>query len=182
MSHQNSFMIYVVMFLAVFGQASLPGLHYWLGAQVDLLPALIVYAALHVSLVNLGLLSVLGGIWFDSLSANPLGITILPLYLTGFVIFSQRDLILRDFAFAQILLGAAASAVAPLLTILLMLSAGKLLLLGWGSLWQWTVMIAGGGLATPVIFALFNWFNHVFGYKLRSESSFRPDREIRRGR
>jgi len=44
------------------------------------------------------------------------------------------------------------------------------------------VMIVGGAVATPVVFALFNWFDHVFGYKIRTESSFRPDREIRRSR
>jgi rod shape-determining protein MreD len=175
-------MIYVAAFLAVFSQASLPGLRQLLGAQVDLLPALMVYAALHASLLNLGLLAVFGGLFFDSLSANPLGITILPLFLTGFCMFLQRDLILRDLAFAQILLGAAASAVVPLMTVLLMLSAGKALFLGWGSLWQWLVMTVGGAVATPVLFALFNGFNQAFDYKLQTETSFRSDREIRRGR
>jgi hypothetical protein len=170
----------VAALLAVFGQAALPGLRECLGAQVDLLPALMVYAALHASLLNVGLLAVFGGLFFDSLSANPLGITILPLFLTGLVIFLQRDLILRDLTFAQIILGAAASAVTPLLTVLLMLSAGKTLLLGWGSLWQWLVMTAGGAVATPVLFACFRGFNQAFDYKPRSESSFRPDREIRR--
>jgi cell shape-determining protein MreD len=141
-----------------------------------------VYAALHASLLNLGLFAVLGGLFFDSLSVNPLGITILPLFLVGLVIFLQRELILRDLAFAQSLLGAAASAVVPLLATLLLLSGGKVLLLGWGSLWQWLVMILGGAVATPVIFALFDWFNHAFDYQLRSETSFRPDREIRRNR
>lgn len=182
MSKQNTSLIYVAAFLVVLGEASLPGLRLWLGAQVDLLPALMVYTALHGSLLNVGLLAVFGGLWFDSLSANPLGITILPLYVAGFVIFLKRDLILRDLTFAQIILGGAASAVVPLLKVLMMLSVGKPLLLGWGSLWQWLVMIAGGAAATPLLFALFDWFNHAFGYKLRSESSFRPDREIRRSR
>ena len=182
MSTQNVIMIYVAAFLAVFGQATLPGLREWLGAQVDLLPALMVYTAMYASLVNVAFLALLGGLWFDTLSANPLGITVLPLFLTGLIIFTQRDLILRDLPFAQMVLGAGASAVAPLGTVLLMLSAGKSLLLDWGSLWQWVVMIAGGAVATPVVFAVFNWFDHVFGYKVRTESSFRPDREIRRSR
>jgi len=65
---------------------------------------------------------------------------------------------------------------------LLLLTGGKPLLLDWGTLWQWTVMTAGGAVATPLLFAGFQWFNHVFGYKIRPESSFRPDREIRRHR
>jgi rod shape-determining protein MreD len=182
MSSQNIIMVYVAAFLAVFGEASLPGLRTTLGAQVDLLPALMVYTAMHAGLANLSVLAVLGGLGFDALSANPLGISILPLFLTGLAIFTQRDLILRDLPFAQFVIGAGASAVVPLGQVLMMLSAGKPLLLDWGSLWQWAVMIAGGAIATPVVFAVFNWFDRVFGYKLHTESSFRPDREIRRGR
>jgi rod shape-determining protein MreD len=182
MSKPNTTLLYVAAYLAVFGQAALPGARHWLGAQVDLLPALMVYTALHAGLVNLSLLAVFGGLFMDSLSENPLGVSILPLFLVGFVIFQQRDLILRDLPFAQCVMGAAASAVVPLLTVLLLLTGGQPLLLGWGSLWQWAVMTAGGAAATPLLFAGFQWFNHVFGYKLHSETSFRPDREIRRNR
>ena len=45
----------------------------------------------------------------------------------------------------------------PLLTILLLLTAGKQPLLGWGTIWQWLVMTAGGAVATPFVFALFDW-------------------------
>ena len=120
--------------------------------------------------------------WFDALSANPLGVTILPLFVVGFVIFSQREFILRKVSFAQMVLGTVASAVVPVLTVLLLLTGGKEPMLGWGSLWQWLVMTAGGAVATPVIFALFDWCNRAFGYQPRTETSFRPDREILRGR
>jgi hypothetical protein len=93
----------------------------------------------------------------------------------------QRDLILRGLPFAQSILGGIASAVAPLISVLLLLTAGQQPLLGWGSLWQWLVMIAGGALATPVFFALFDWSDHALGYQPRKETSFRPDREILRG-
>jgi rod shape-determining protein MreD len=182
MSTQKVIMIYVGAFLAVFCQAVLPGLRAWLGAQVDLLPALMVFAALYVGVANVAGLAVLGGLWLDSLSANPLGISILPLFITGFVLYLQRDLILRESAFAQVVMGAVASAVVPLLTVLLLLTGGKPLLLGWGTLWQWLVMTGAGAAATPLIFAVFHWFDRVFGYKMHTESSFRPDREIRRGR
>jgi hypothetical protein len=43
-------------------------------------------------------------------------------------------------------------------------------------------MTAGGAAATPVIFSLAEWFGHALGYKLRTETSFRSDREIHRGR
>ena len=178
----QTILILAVAFLAVFGEATFPVLRHWLGAQVDLLPVLMVYAALNTDLATVSLLAVLGGLWFDALSANPLGISILPLYAVGFLICARRDLILRELSFAQLVLGTVASAVVPALSILLLLSGGKQPLIGWGSIWQWTVMVAGGAAATPLVFALFNWCNHALGYQPRTETSFRPDREIRRGR
>jgi rod shape-determining protein MreD len=178
----NTILIFAFAFLAAFGEAALPGLRHLVGAQVDLLPVLVVYAALNSGLGTVAALAIFGGLWFDALSANPLGVTILPLFIVGFVIFSQRELILRELSFAQLVLGTIASAVTPVLTLLLLLSIGRQPLLGWGSLWQWLVMTAGGAVATPMVFELFNWLNRSFGYKPRIESSFRSDREILRGR
>jgi cell shape-determining protein MreD len=169
-------------FLAVFGQATFGLPRHWLGAQIDLLPALMVYAALNANLPTVALLAVLGGLWFDTFSANPLGLSILSLFAIGFPIYLRRDLILRDAPFAQFVLGAAASAGAPALALLMLLSAGKEPLLGWGTIWQWIIMTAGGGLAAPVIFSLMGRCDRALGYQPRPETSFRPDREIRHGR
>ena len=65
---------------------------------MDLLPALMVYAALNADIVTVSLLAVFGGLWFDALSANPPGVSILPLFAVGFVIWLQRELILRELA------------------------------------------------------------------------------------
>jgi len=165
-------------FLAVFGEATLAAPRRWLGAQIDLLPALMVYAALHADLVTVSLLAVLGGLWFDSLSANLLGVSILPLFAVGFPVYLRRDLILRDLPFAQLVLGTAASALAPVLTLLLLLNAGKQPLVAWVSLWQWAVMTAGGAAVTPVLFAFFEWCGRMLGYRLNTQMAFRPDREI----
>jgi hypothetical protein len=179
MNALNTILILGTAFLAVFGEAAFPLLHHWLGAQVDLLPALMVCAALNTDIVTVSLLAVLGGLWFDALSANPLGVTILPLFAIGFVIYVKRDLILRV-PFAQFVLGTAASAVTPGLTVLLLLTGGWNPLLGWGSLWQWLVMTAGGAVATPVVFEFFEWCRRTLGYQPQAEVGFRPDREIRR--
>ena len=182
MNFFKSILILAAAFLAVFGEAAFQLPRHLFGAQIDLLPALMICAALNTEIVTVALLAIFGGLCFDSLSANPLGVTILPLFAAGFPICLKRDLILRDLPFAQLVLGAAASAVVPALTVLILLSGGQEPLLGWGSLWQWLVMTAGGALATPVIFALFDWCNHALGYQPRTETSFRPDREIRRDR
>ena len=178
----QTILILAAAFLAVFGEAAFSLPRQLFGAQVDLLPALMIYAALNTNVVTVSLLAALGGLWFDALSANPLGVSILPLFAVGFPICLRRDLILRELPFAQVVLGAAASAAVPALCILLLLSGGQQPLLGWGSLWQWLVMIAGGAAATPVIYALFDWCQHALGYQPQTENSFRTDREIRRGR
>ena len=181
MNALNTTLILAAAFLAVFGEAAFPIPHHWLGAQVDLLPALMVYSALSADIATISLLAVLGGLWFDALSANPLGISIMPLFAVGFVIYLQRELILRELPFAQSVLGAIASAVTPALTVLLLLTGGQEPLFGWGSIWQWLVMTAGGAVATPVVFEFFGWCQRTLGYQPRVEVSFRPDREIRRG-
>ena len=175
-------LVLIFAFLAVFAETVFSGPRNLLGAQIDLLPPLMVYAALNTGLVTVSLLALFGGLWFDSLSANPLGTYILPLVLAGFPIYLQRDLILRGLPFAQFILGAAASALVPVAAVLILLNGGRQPLIGWGSLWQWLVMIAGGAAATPIIFALFNWCDRTFGYQPRTETSFRPDREIQRDR
>jgi rod shape-determining protein MreD len=182
MNFLNIILVLAAAFFAVFGEAVFPAPRNLLGAQIDLLPALMIYAALNTNIVGVSILAVAGGLWFDALSANPLGVTILPLFAVGFPVCLRRDLILRELPFAQIILGAIASAAVPAMTVLLLLNGGHEPLLGWGSLWQWLVMTAGGAAATPIIFSLFNWCNHALGYQPRTETSFRPDREIRRGR
>lgn len=178
----HSILVLVAAFLVVFWQAAFHGVRHLLGAQLDLLPALMVYASLYTGLPTLAALAILGGLWFDALSANPLGTSILPLFAVGFAIHLQRGLILRDQVFAQFVLGLMASATVPALAVLLLLTAGAAPLLGWGSLWQWGVMSIGGAIATPVLFQLFAWSDRALNYRRATESSFRADREIRRGR
>ena len=175
-------LILLAALLAVFGQSAFTGLRNLIGAQVDLLPALMVYTALTASPFMMITLAVLGGLFFDTLSVNPLGTSVLPLLIVGFLIQLRRDLLLREQVYAQVVLGLLASAMAPLIAILILLTLGKSPLLGWGSLWQWVVMSVGGGVASPVFFFLFDRLNHALGYQPIVESSFRADREIRRGR
>src|SRR5262245_46318933 len=95
MNRLNTIFILLAAFLAVFWEAAFNGLRHWIGAQVDLLPPLMVYAALFGGLDSVVLLALLGGVWYDSLSANPLGLSVLPLFVCGLGIHANRDLILR---------------------------------------------------------------------------------------
>jgi cell shape-determining protein MreD len=174
--------VFLTAFLAVFWEAAFNGVRHWVGAQIDLLPPLMVYVALSGGIGTVASFAVLGGLWFDSLSANPLGVTVLPLFFIGLAICANRDLILREQTFAQFVLGLGASSIAPILVLLLLLTRGHELLFGWGTIWQLIVMTLGGAVATPIFFEFFNFINRVLGPRTHSELSFRPDREIRRGR
>jgi len=178
----KTILVLLAAFLATFWEAAFNGIRHWLGAQIDLLPALMVYASLCTGIVTVSLLAVLGGLWFDTLSANPLGVSIFPLFAVGMLIFLTRDLILKEQTFAQLALGLAGSLFAPVCVLLFLLTTGHEPLFGWGTLWQLLVMGLGGALATPVIFEVFGWLERTLDHQGPSEPSFRPDREIRRGR
>jgi rod shape-determining protein MreD len=178
----HTLLILVAAFLAVFAQAAMDGPRHWLGAQVDLLPALMVYAALRTNLATMTLLAVFGGLCFDALSANPTGVTMLPLFAVGLALQVRRELILRDQPFAQSVLGAGAGAAVPALTLLLLLTGGFAPLVGWGSLWQIVVMSVSSGLLTPLVFKAFGLCHSALSYRPATQTSFRHDRDIRRGR
>ena len=178
----NSTFIMIAALLAIFWQAAFNGVRHFLSAQVDLLPPLMIYASLTAGMPTVGALALFGGLWFDSLSANPLGVSVLPLFTIGVLIFAGRELIVRDQLFAQFILGLAASAAVPVVVLLMLLTTGREPLIGWGTLWQIIIMSLGGAVATPVFFELFGFLHRAFGYKKRTETSFRPDREIARGR
>jgi cell shape-determining protein MreD len=182
MNWLNAIFTLPTAFLVVFWEAAFPGLPRFLGAQVDLLPPLLVYAGLRADVVTISLLAFWGGLWFDSLSANPLGITILPLFGIGIGVHICRDLVLRDETFAQIVLGAGATAASTVLSLLLLLTTGYEPLVGWGTLWQLVVVAAGGAITTPLTFLLFEWLERHLAHTRVPETSFRNDREIRRGR
>jgi cell shape-determining protein MreD len=178
----NTIFVLGAAYVAVFWEAAFGGVRHLLGAQIDLLPALMVYAALCTGLTTVALLAICGGLWFDSLSANPLGVSVLPLFLIGLGIYLKRDLILRDETVARLVLGFGVSTAAPILTLLLLFTMGRMPLVGWGTLWQLTVMSVGGAIATPICFELFDWLERLLMHNRAVESSFRTDREIRRGR
>jgi hypothetical protein len=182
MTWLNTMALLVVTYLVVFFQATFHELRHWLGVQVDLLPGLVVYASLSGGIVSVSLVAVCGGLWIDSLSANPLGVSLLPLFLMGLFMQRSREFILREQPFAQFVLGASGTAAVSLATLLILINLHRQPLIGWWSLWQWLVVSLAGGLMTPVWFHCFGWIGQALNYRPLGESSFRPDREIKRGR
>jgi rod shape-determining protein MreD len=182
MSWLQTILVLGAAFLAVFWEGAFGGVRRLLGAQIDLLPPLMVYASLYTGITTVTLLALCGGLWFDSLSRDPLGVSVLPLFVIGLVLHLKRELILRDQTFAQFVLGLGASAAAPVMKLLLLLTMGHAPLFGWGTLWQLVVMSLGGAIATPICFELFGWLHRALVHQGNVQSSFRPDREIRRGK
>jgi cell shape-determining protein MreD len=174
--------ILATAFLGVFWEAAFPGFRGLLGAQIDFLPPLMVYTALSSGLGTVSLLAFMAGLWADSLSASPLGISIIPLFAAGIAIYVFRELILRDQTFAQMVLGWAAGVGVPVLTLLALFTAGHTPMVGWGTLWQLVVMGAASALLTPAFFLFFEWLKRMLVHQEMPETSFRSDREIRRGR
>jgi rod shape-determining protein MreD len=167
---------------AVAFEVSFNGLRNLVGAQVSLLPALMVYVALSSSLPSVALLAIVGGLAEDSFSANPLGVTTLALAVTGFILHHQRDLMLRDQLYAQVLTGFLASSLVPACVILALMNTHNPVPLTWRLLGQWLVMAMGGAVATPLAFRLFALVNRLFSYQPLPESHFRETRQIKRTR
>jgi rod shape-determining protein MreD len=182
MNWTNTLFILALAYAGVFLESSFDLFRNLAGAQITVLPALMVYTSLTSGIGAVTLLAVCGGLWLDSLSANPLGVSILPLFLVGFLILRERDLLLREHRFAQITLGVAAGALCPLATIFLLFNVGASPLLGWRTFWQWVVSVVSGGVLTPCFFLLLERLRRAFEYQALPQSSFRPDREIKRGR
>ena len=174
--------LFLMTYLAVFMAGRMGELHDWVGAQPDFLPGLIVYCGLSTPLPVLVGMAVFGGLLFDALSANPMGLTMVPLFVVGVITHWKREVILRDQLYAQFFLGAAASAAVPIMSVLLLLGGGQKPLLGWGSLWQLTVLALIGGALTPLWFRVFDRIQRAFGYAEIPDIAFRADREIKRGR
>jgi hypothetical protein len=182
MNWLQTFLILFVAFLVVFLQSTVHGFRLVTGAQLDLLPSLMVYAGLNCGLAPITVLALLGGLLHDSLSANALGVMILPLFAVGAFIHYHRGLILKEAPFARFILGLWASAAVPLATLLLLSNTERQPLIGWFSAWQLIVMSLLGGLITPWWFRFFDWANGLLSYRTEGTTSFRADREIKRGR
>jgi len=174
--------LFFFTWLAVFGQTQFPVLTNLLATPVTVLPALMVYAALTHGIVTVAVLAFGAGVGADSLSANPLGISILPLFAVGFVLQLRQHLILRDQIYAQLWLGLAAGITIPGLTLGMLYLDSQQPITGPFLLGQ--VFLTGilNALLCPALFAFFDALRRTFDYQPMTEGSFRPDREIKRGR
>lgn len=182
MNRLETIAILLAVWLTVAFEVSFHGFRNWFGAQVSLLPALMVYVALSSSLPSVALLAIVGGLAQDSFSANPLGITTVALALTGVLLHYKRDLVLRDQVYAQVMMGFLASALVPACVVLALMNTHSPVPLTWRLALQWLVMAVGGAVATPLVFRLFALMSRLFTYQALPESHYRETRQIKRTR
>lgn len=182
MNALNPIIILLAAYLAVYFQSSFDLFRNIFGAQINLLPALMIYTSLSMGIFSVILLAIVGGLLFDSLSANPFGISVIPLFIIGFAAHRFHGLLLRQQLYAQFAFGATASLLLPLLTLLFLLSGETAPLFGWGTLWQLLVLSLGGGLLTPVCFWTLDRVSNALNYQPIAQTTFRADRQIKRDR
>jgi rod shape-determining protein MreD len=168
----------VLVFLAA--AVRLPWVEPW--ARLDLLPVLMVYAAVKTDLLMIGLTALVGGVAHDALSAAPLGVSVPALLAVGLALHRWRELLLQQLSYAQIVLGAFAGVAAPVLTLVLVYFLGEQPLAGWNLLLSLPLGAAVAALGAPVVFKVLDGLLGLFAYEPATPDGFRADRQIKRGR
>ena len=169
-------------YAVIFAQARVDAVRDLAGVQPDLLPGMMVYAAMAFPLETVMICATVFGLLFDSFSMNALGTSVVSLAAVGFLASRYRDLLLSEHFTTHWVLGLLASALAPVISYVVLRLQDARPLVGWGSAWHWGIMTAGGGAVTPLWFKVFNRLDDALRYKEIPESTFRPDRQIARGK
>lgn len=169
-------------YFAVFVEARFDIIRLGLKCQLDLLPPLMVFASLKLGLVAVVALSVFGGLLLDSISQNPLGVTTISLFLTGWLIHANKGLLLREERYAQFVLGMAASVAVPVISLTLLANLFEGIIFSGGLLWSLLVNGIAGGILAPLLCRLLEKLERAFSYQEDPMSTWRTDREIKRGR
>ena len=129
------------------------------GAQIDPLPALMIVTALRAPVLAITALAIMGSLWQSSLSSDPLGISMLPLFALGMLVYLNIKSISHHHIGSRFALGAIAGALMPILTLCLLLLTGHQPMIGLYSLWQWAVGIIGSGLFALFYFPWLEWLD-----------------------
>jgi hypothetical protein len=175
-------LLFVTAWLAIFVQTQFTVVLEWLGLVPSLIPALMVHAALTHSTLVITSLALFAGLSLDALSPMKVGYHFVPLLILGWAIQTRQGLILRDQAYARVFLGLAAGVFIPLSTLLLLTLGDRPVIAGWNTAWHLVFSGLFNAVCCPICFAFFDSLERILGDPRPIESSFRPDRQIKRGR
>ncbi len=122
-----------------------------LGVKIDCLPCLVLYCALFASWKELFCVCTLAGLLFDSMSLNPLGVTVISLLLPGYFLYCNRKILLYHSVWVQVLLGFAMGIVSPLFTLLQLTGLPISPLINFRVLFVFIVLGITNALVAPII-------------------------------
>jgi rod shape-determining protein MreD len=154
----NTLIAIAGILIAVALQAHMPTLWWLGGARVELLPALVVYAALTMHRRRALVLALIAGLTQDALSAAPFGITALAYGIAAIVTTSLREALDRDLPWVQWSAGALTSVTASIIAFFVIgISIGNVLKM---------FMIASiAGMATVVLFFVVDYARLAWGFE-----------------
>ena len=128
------------------------------GAKLDLMPIVVVYAALNGSWTQTLLVATVSGLMLDTLSLAPFGLSVPPLVAGAVAINHFQRILFRDNALVQCILSGGMSAAVSLWTWLL-LRAGVAPLPATVDVWVKMLIISGmTASVAPALFWVLAWF------------------------
>jgi rod shape-determining protein MreD len=136
-------------------QSRLPTL-WWLGGmRIELLPALVVYAALTLPGRQAITLAVVAGLGQDALSAAPFGITALAYTAAALVMTSMREALDRELPWVQMSAGAVTATVSSV-------AACFVVGISFGAIFKILLIAALSGVITPVLFFVLDFARRMW--------------------
>ena len=129
------------------------------GAQLNPLPALMLVVALRAPISAITALAMGGSLFQSALSSGPVGASLLPLYALGLIVHLNTHSLSQHHIGPRFALGAIAGGLVPAVTLGLLLLSGHEPLVGWFTLWQWSVGILGSGIFAVLFFPLLDWLD-----------------------
>ena len=159
MKHFFTLTILLTALISVYLGAAVGLPRQFLGAQIDPLPALMLVVALRAPISAVAALAIFGSLIQSSLSSDPLGISMLPLFSLGIAVHLNAQSLSQHHPGPRFALGAIAGALIPVLTLVLLLLSGKQPMIGWFTLWQWAIGIVASGLLALIYFPLLEWLD-----------------------
>ncbi len=166
MNREQLIALVVATYIAVFIETAFDGFRNHLGVTLSLLPALLVYAAIRFSESGIVIVSVAGGLWHDSFSANPLGVSVAALFAVGYLLHMKREIVMHRLVYGQIALGFAAGFIIPILKLLFLGLLDQHAPWQWGLLPKLFMMGIGCAVFTPLVFRLFERLHRTFTFSL----------------
>lgn len=172
----------VLVPILVYTESVLDPLRNLLRAQPDLMPGLLLYAWLNSGPSWILLLAIWAGLCTCGVSQTPFAVTVLSLVAAGLIVFTNRSVLVRELVLTQVILGFGAGVAVTLFQWVMLASTGYKSATVWQVVWPALVTGLGCGLLAPAAWALLERLGSALAYREQTQPSFRPDREILRGR